>query len=291
MEEKELRGLTSAEAEQRKAEGKVNTASTVKTKSIKRIFIDNICTVFNGINVLLFILLMVVGSYKNLLFIGVVLFNTVIGIVQEIRSKKSVDKLTILTESKLSVLRDGEIVELSKDELVLDDIILLSRGNQVPAEILPESIQNITKSDKHELTLAISEYKTASDEMTTQINTMSDILKKYDDTAFLAGEASLTQDMIDLTSHDFQVVNIVSIVAIFIIIMLVTNSISLPVILIAVIESAIFINLRDNDFDCVGDHVHALGVDVCFIAGINKAVLIQHGFNGIFKGKVLVVGV
>ena len=136
MEEKELRGLTSAEAEQRKAEGKVNTASTVKTKSIKRIFIDNICTVFNGINVLLFILLMVVGSYKNLLFIGVVLFNTVIGIVQEIRSKKSVDKLTILTESKLSVLRDGEIVELNKDELVLDDIILLSRGNQVPADCI-----------------------------------------------------------------------------------------------------------------------------------------------------------
>lgn len=136
MEEKELRGLTSAEAEQRKTEGKVNTASTVKTKSIKRIFIDNICTVFNGINVLLFILLILVGSYKNLLFIGVVLFNTVIGIVQEIRSKKSVDKLTILTESKLSVLRDGEIVELSKDELVLDDIILLSRGNQVPADCI-----------------------------------------------------------------------------------------------------------------------------------------------------------
>lgn len=136
MEEKELRGLTSAEAEQRKAEGKVNTASTVKTKSIKRIFIDNICTVFNGINVLLFVLLMLVGSYKNLLFIGVVLFNTVIGIVQEIRSKKSVDKLTILTESKLSVLRDGEIVELNKDELVLDDIILLSRGNQVPADCI-----------------------------------------------------------------------------------------------------------------------------------------------------------
>ena len=136
MDEKELRGLTSAEAEQRKAEGKVNTASTVKTKSIKRIFIDNICTVFNGINVLLFILLMVVSSYKNLLFIGVVLFNTVIGIVQEIRSKKSVDKLTILTESKLSVLRDDEIVELNKDELVLDDIILLSRGNQVPADCI-----------------------------------------------------------------------------------------------------------------------------------------------------------
>ena len=136
MEEKELRGLTEKEVQQRVREGKVNTASTVKTKSVKRIFIDNICTVFNGINVLLFVLLLLVGSYKNLLFIGVVLFNTVIGIVQEIRSKQSVDKLTILTESKLKVLRDGEIVELSKDEIVLDDIILLSRGSQVPADCI-----------------------------------------------------------------------------------------------------------------------------------------------------------
>ncbi len=131
-----LTGLTSEQVRQRVAEGKVNTSSTVKTKSVKRIFIDNICTVFNGINVLLFILLLLVGSYKNMLFIGVVVFNTVIGIVQEIRSKKSVDALTILTESKLSVLRDGKTVRLSKDELVLDDIILLSRGNQVPADCI-----------------------------------------------------------------------------------------------------------------------------------------------------------
>ena len=132
----ELRGLSDDEVRQRIKDGKVNTASTVKTKSIKRIFIDNICTVFNGINVLLFVLLLLVGSYKNLLFIGVVLFNTVIGIVQEIRSKRSVDKLTILTETKLNVLRNGETVELSRDELVLDDLILLSRGNQVPADCI-----------------------------------------------------------------------------------------------------------------------------------------------------------
>lgn len=134
MEADKLKGLTADEVRQRVAEGKVNTASTVKTKSIKRIFVDNICTVFNLINVLLFVLLLLVGSHKNMLFIGVVLTNTVIGIVQEIRSKKSVDTLTILTESKLSVLRDGSAVELSKDEIVLDDIIMLSRGNQVPAD-------------------------------------------------------------------------------------------------------------------------------------------------------------
>ena len=83
-----FQGLTAEEVDQRRREGKVNIATTVKTKSIKRIFYDNICTLFNLINVILFILLLIVGSYKNLLFIGVVFFNTIIGIVQEMKSKK-----------------------------------------------------------------------------------------------------------------------------------------------------------------------------------------------------------
>ncbi len=130
----ELCGLTEEEVKQRIAEGKVNAASTVKTKSIKRIFADNILSVFNGINILLCLILLTVGSYKNMLFAMVVVFNTAVGIIQEIRSKKSVDSLTILTESKLSVLRGGKVVLLSKEELVLDDVILLKRGNQVPAD-------------------------------------------------------------------------------------------------------------------------------------------------------------
>ena len=136
MENQEVKlvGLTPDEVEERVKSGKINTATTVKTKSVKRIFYDNICTLFNLINVILFVMLLLVGSYKNLLFIGVVLCNTVIGIVQEIRSKKSVDTLTILTESKLEVLRGGEVVHLSKDEIVLDDILILSRGAQVPAD-------------------------------------------------------------------------------------------------------------------------------------------------------------
>lgn len=129
-------GLSSSEVAQRRAEGKSNTSSTIKTKSIKRIFYDNICSLFNLINVILFVLLILVGSYKNLLFIGVVFFNTAIGIIQEIRSKISVDKLTILTESKSVVIRNGEQLEINKDELVLDDIIVLSRGNQVPADCI-----------------------------------------------------------------------------------------------------------------------------------------------------------
>lgn len=143
------------------------------------------------------------------------------------------------TTTALNLTSDLEQVNGIKSVLNLEQIL----GDQIPAEVLPESVVNLTKSDQHELTLAVSEYKTASPEMSTQISELNNTLKKYDNTAFLVGEASLTQNMIDLTSHDFQVVNTISIVAIFIIIALVTGSISLPVILIAVIESAIFINL------------------------------------------------
>ena len=115
-----IQGLTSAEVAERQRQGKTNAAVTLKTKSIKRIFYDNICTLFNLINVVLFVSLLLVGSYKNLLFIGVVFFNTIIGIIQEIRSKRSVDKLTILTETKAEVLRDGKTVQIPKEELVLD---------------------------------------------------------------------------------------------------------------------------------------------------------------------------
>ena len=80
--------------------------------------------------------LIFVGSHKNMLFIGVVIANIIIGIVQEIRSKISVDKLTILSEKKINVLRNGKIAEISKDEIVLDDILVLSRGSQIPADCI-----------------------------------------------------------------------------------------------------------------------------------------------------------
>lgn len=131
-----FRGLSSEEVKKRKAEGKANVSANLKTKSFGRIFYDNICTLFNLINVLLFLALLFVGSYKNMLFMGVVLSNIAIGIFQEIRSKMSVDKLTILSEKKVNVLRNEEIVEISKDEIVLDDIIVLSRGAQIPADCI-----------------------------------------------------------------------------------------------------------------------------------------------------------
>lgn len=129
-----IKGLSSVEVEKRIKDGKINISENLKTKSIKRIFYDNIVTLFNLINIVLFVALLLVGSYKNLLFIGVMLVNIIIGIFQEIRSKRSVDKLSILSERKITVLRDGAEQEIAREDIVLDDIIILSRGDQIPAD-------------------------------------------------------------------------------------------------------------------------------------------------------------
>lgn len=131
---KNIYGLSTEEVKKRISEGRVNTSSELKTKSVKRIVYDNVVTLFNLINVVLFVALILVGSYKNMLFMGVVLANIIIGIVQEIRSKLSVDKLSILSKKKVCVVRDGKLVEIDKDDIVIDDVILLSRGSQIPAD-------------------------------------------------------------------------------------------------------------------------------------------------------------
>ena len=151
----------------------------------------------------------------------------------------------VLTSSNLSSEQaqslTNELKNISGIKTVLNLESLL--GDKIPLEILPESVINVAKSDKWELTVMISEYKTATDEIAEQIKSINSTIKKYDSSALLVSESSSTQDMIDLTSVDFQVVNTISIIAIFIIIAIVTKSISLPVILIAIIETAIFLNL------------------------------------------------
>ena len=112
-----------------------------------------------------------------------------------------------------------------------------------PEEMIPESITSILKSDRWELMLINSEYKVASDAVNDQLDELNAILKKYDEGGMLIGEAPCMKDMIETTGHDFEVVNAVSILAIFVIILLVEKSLSLPFILISVIELAIFINL------------------------------------------------
>ena len=138
-----------------------------------------------------------------------------------------------------SMISDMEQVDGVKYVLGLESVV----GAGVPEEILPDSVRSILKSDKWELLLINSEYKVASDEVNAQIDSLNAILKKYDPTGMLIGEAPCMKDMIETTDHDFKVVNAVAILAIFLIILLVERSISLPFLLIAVIELAIFINL------------------------------------------------
>lgn len=151
----------------------------------------------------------------------------------------------ILTDSHLDQTTATEMTDQLKDVTGVKTVLNLEAltDNEIPTEILPASIVDVLKSDKWELTLVISEYKTASDEIAAQIEDINQIIKSHDETSLLVGEASTTQDLIELTSIDFRTVNIISIVAVFLIIALVTGSFSLPVLLIAIIESAIFINL------------------------------------------------
>ena len=146
---------------------------------------------------------------------------------------------SVPSKSVRSMIDEMEEVDGVKYVLGLESVL----GSRVPEEILPDSIRSILKSDKWELLLINSEYKVASDNVNAQIDSLNAILKKYDSTGMLIGEAPCMKDMIETTNHDFQVVNAVSIVAIFVIIALVEKSFSLPFILIAVIELAIFINL------------------------------------------------
>lgn len=130
-------------------------------------------------------------------------------------------------------------VEGVKFALGFDSVL----GSAVPEEIVPDTLKEVLKGDRYQLMLVSSQYKVASDAVNNQIDQINAVLKKYDPSGMLIGEAPCTKDMIDVTDHDFKVVNAISIIAIFVIIALVLKSITLPVILVAVIELAIFINL------------------------------------------------
>ena len=116
-------------------------------------------------------------------------------------------------------------------------------GSDIPEEFLPRSLTKLLKGDKWQFLIVNSEYRLATDETSAQLDHIEDIMKETDEKAMLIGEAPCTKDMIETTDHDFKVVNIISVVAVFVIIAFVTGSLSLPIILIAVIEAAIFVNL------------------------------------------------
>lgn len=127
-------GLTKEQVEDRIARGAVNHAVESASKSKKEIICSNIFTYFNLIFFIIAVLLIVVGSFRDLTFLPVIIANTAIGIFQELRSKKVLDELTILNAPKNTVLRDGREETVPAEELVLDDILLLKAGSQIPAD-------------------------------------------------------------------------------------------------------------------------------------------------------------
>lgn len=130
-----MTGLTNEQVQERIAEGKVNANENPNTRTYKQIIRENTLTFFNFLNLVLLVLVLFVRSYKNSMFMGIILINTVIGIIQEVRAKKTIDKLAILTESKTVVLREGKKWNISTEKLVIDDLIFLKTGDQVPADV------------------------------------------------------------------------------------------------------------------------------------------------------------
>lgn len=129
-----FQGLTQAEVEARIADGQVNVIQDSSNRSVKDIVMGNTLTFFNFINIVLLALVLSVRSYKNMLFIFIIIANTLIGIFQEIKAKITLDKLKILTVSHVDVIRDGVKKSITVSELVKDDVILLKSGGQIPAD-------------------------------------------------------------------------------------------------------------------------------------------------------------
>lgn len=145
----------------------------------------------------------------------------------------------VSSKEKHKMIKEMEQVDGVKEVLGLESII----GPTLPESMIPQDIKDILESDNYELMLITNEYQTASEEVNVQISELNTILKSYDKNGMLVGEAPCTKDLIEITDHDFKVVSAVSIIAVFLIILFVFKSITLPVILVLVIEGAIFINM------------------------------------------------
>ena len=129
-------GLTDEQVQNRAQQNLFNYDTTVPTKSVGTIIRENLCTIFNLINGILALAVLSVGSYKNMLFMGVVLSNLFIGIVQEIRAKRAIDRLSLLHAAKATVIRNGQPLEIPIQQIVLDDILLLQNGNQAAVDMI-----------------------------------------------------------------------------------------------------------------------------------------------------------
>lgn len=143
-----MKGLSYQEVEYRKNNGLVNDTNIKYTKSNKEIILSNSITLFNILNISLFILVLTTGSVQNLLFVNTIIFNTIIAIYQEIKAKNTLDKMKVVTDSKVIAIRDGEKLEINKEEIVLDDTLYLTSGMSaiLDLEVLKSSNLEVDES-------------------------------------------------------------------------------------------------------------------------------------------------
>ena len=129
-----ITGLTAAEVEARRAAGQTNRPPQSQTRTTGEIVRDNICTYFNLVFLVLAVMLALVHSWLNMGFLGIVFWNTLIGIVQQLRAKKTIDKLTLVSARKVRCLRDGKWCAVLSDDLVKDDVVEFGAGDQIVAD-------------------------------------------------------------------------------------------------------------------------------------------------------------
>ena len=134
MKEEKYKGLSQKEVDELISQGKVNVSNNNNLKSNWQIIKDNVCTLFNLYNLLIAIALLAVGAYTNTFFFLIITVNVLIGIIQEIHGKNLVKKLSILTASKTTVIRDGKEQEIEIEKVVLGDTIVLKQGDQIPSD-------------------------------------------------------------------------------------------------------------------------------------------------------------
>ena len=127
----DINGLTTKQVIERVKQGSVNHTSKNNRNTYSKIILRNSLTIFNFVNLILALMVISVGSYKNLLFIFVAIFNTLISIINEIRAKRIVNKMKLITEKEPTVIRDGIIRQIPQNEIVLDDLLIYSLGDQI----------------------------------------------------------------------------------------------------------------------------------------------------------------
>ncbi|MDE5549426.1 MAG: HAD-IC family P-type ATPase, partial [Clostridia bacterium] len=137
VEASESEGLNDEQIEERQLRGLTNKLDNSISKSYLKIFTTNIFTLFNLVNIFLACLMIIFnGQIKNMLFAGIAMVNLVIGIIQEIRSKRSLDKLSLVSAPSIEVVRNGQVLEIPTDQIVIDDIIILKQGSQIPTDCI-----------------------------------------------------------------------------------------------------------------------------------------------------------